>query len=215
MCLEHHDWFDSKTSQSKGPTVEEARHFREELYNELRRRDEAEVGPASTPTATVGRPTAPRATTPDASKFQPIEVIDERLDLLWFIRAPPSQWMHVQAPGTSLSPSEVMRILDGPYHADAACRERLEEYGGGGGAYGGSGSPFLGERCPGCRADIYRSAQRGLERLDPSVWTVRAQALAELQRMNRLGTAIQGPRIVLERPLHWEKMLPPYGRSTR
>jgi hypothetical protein len=43
MCLEHHDWFDSKTSQSKGASIEEARMHRKELYDELRRRDEAEV----------------------------------------------------------------------------------------------------------------------------------------------------------------------------
>ena len=39
MCLEHHDWFDSRPSQSKGPTPEEARRYRQELYDELRKRD--------------------------------------------------------------------------------------------------------------------------------------------------------------------------------
>jgi hypothetical protein len=42
LCLEHHDWFDTRTSQSKGPTIEEAKHYREKLYNELKRRDEAD-----------------------------------------------------------------------------------------------------------------------------------------------------------------------------
>jgi len=33
LCFEHHDEFDSKTSQSKGLTVEEVRKYREELYS--------------------------------------------------------------------------------------------------------------------------------------------------------------------------------------
>lgn len=37
MCLEHHNWYDSKRSQSKAPTADEARHFRAELYDELGR----------------------------------------------------------------------------------------------------------------------------------------------------------------------------------
>ena len=55
MCLQHHDWFDTKPSQSKGVPPPEAKHYREELYNELRRRDEAEAGGAAAPALVVAR----------------------------------------------------------------------------------------------------------------------------------------------------------------
>jgi ribosomal protein L36 len=35
LCLEHHDEFDSKTSQSKGYTSDEIRNWRDRLYHEL------------------------------------------------------------------------------------------------------------------------------------------------------------------------------------
>ncbi|MGB3345457.1 MAG: hypothetical protein WBA61_16220 [Aequorivita sp.] len=35
LCLEHHDQFDSKTSQSKNLTTNEVREFRKELHNEI------------------------------------------------------------------------------------------------------------------------------------------------------------------------------------
>jgi hypothetical protein len=35
MCLEHHDWYDSTTSQSKGPQPAEAKHYRNELYSAM------------------------------------------------------------------------------------------------------------------------------------------------------------------------------------
>jgi hypothetical protein len=35
LCLEHHDEFDSRTSQSKGFTPEELRRHRDRLYHEL------------------------------------------------------------------------------------------------------------------------------------------------------------------------------------
>lgn len=35
MCLEHHDWYDSVTSQSKGPRPGEARYYRDELYSAM------------------------------------------------------------------------------------------------------------------------------------------------------------------------------------
>ena len=35
LCLEHHDEYDSKTSQSKGLTVQEVRGYREELYSAM------------------------------------------------------------------------------------------------------------------------------------------------------------------------------------
>jgi hypothetical protein len=210
MCLEHHDWFDSKTSQSKGATVEEAKHYRHELFREWERRDEEDARAAlPRPSARPVEPTESRTSGPQSSAaFEPIEVIDKRLNLRWIIRVSPKQWLATQDPIRSLVPRAVMEFLDGPYHAMDGCNERLEEFGGGGGGYGGE-SPIFRERCPGCRAQIYKPAQRSLESRYADAWTVRAQALAELQRMSRNGTVIQGSRIVLERPLYWEKMLPP------
>jgi hypothetical protein len=97
MCLEHHDWFDSKTSQSKGPTVEEARHYRDRLYNEFRRGDEAEVtAPAS------GIPAASAASI--ETSFQPIFADDEKLSMRWIIRAPPRRWVDLNLREVTTSP---------------------------------------------------------------------------------------------------------------
>lgn len=35
LCLDHHDEYDGKTSQSKGLKENEVRHYRDELYNEM------------------------------------------------------------------------------------------------------------------------------------------------------------------------------------
>src|SRR5438132_12485159 len=35
FCLDHHDQYDSRTSQSKGLTEGEAKHYRQELYEAL------------------------------------------------------------------------------------------------------------------------------------------------------------------------------------
>jgi hypothetical protein len=43
MCLPHHNWYDTKPSQSKTPTTEEAKHYRGMLYDEMKRRDEAHM----------------------------------------------------------------------------------------------------------------------------------------------------------------------------
>ena len=49
VCLVHHDWLDSRCSQSKGATAAEAKYYRRQLYAEIRRRDdvgcETSVGP--------------------------------------------------------------------------------------------------------------------------------------------------------------------------
>ena len=129
MCLEHHDWFDSKTSQSKGPTVGEARHYRDELYEEFRRRDEAEAGEAVP--ATQG-------------KFQPIFVDDEVLNIRWTIRAPPEQWLDVDL--RVVDPYSLQDLLDGPIHADPSCSERLAESG---------RPPVLLPQCPRCAAQLF------------------------------------------------------------
>jgi len=35
FCLEHHDWYDSKTSQSKGLTIGEVKNYRKQLYGDI------------------------------------------------------------------------------------------------------------------------------------------------------------------------------------
>lgn len=47
LCLDHHDQYDSRTSQSKGLTIQEIRHYRADLYqfNETARRN---LEPAAT-----------------------------------------------------------------------------------------------------------------------------------------------------------------------
>lgn len=37
LCLEHHDAYDSKSSQSKGLTIQEVKHARQELYSSIKR----------------------------------------------------------------------------------------------------------------------------------------------------------------------------------
>ena len=39
MCFRHHDRYDSQTSQGKGPTVAEAKRYRDELYEVVKERE--------------------------------------------------------------------------------------------------------------------------------------------------------------------------------
>jgi hypothetical protein len=141
----------------------------------------------------------PKGTRPP---FQPIEVNDERLHLRWFIRQPPELWLHYQDVQHTLSPPAVQQILDGPFHA--VCLERVMEQRSG---YGeGHSSPILLETCPGCGAHLFTTPHRNLEATFAYSWTVRAQAVQELQRMHRKRIPIEGPRLVLENPLYWGDM---------
>lgn len=106
MCLEHHDWFDTRPSQSKGPTPEEARRYRNELYHELRKRDE-QSGPELP--ADVALPVS------GATGFEPVRVDDDRLTMLWKLRREPSEWLERDVEG--MTPLQLMEILDGPFHA--------------------------------------------------------------------------------------------------
>src|ERR1700722_15297894 len=61
LCLEHHDQFDSRTSQSKGLTVDEVRRFRQELVatieHEYRPPTPALTSEEVTPALAFQRPT--------------------------------------------------------------------------------------------------------------------------------------------------------------
>jgi hypothetical protein len=138
--------------------------------------------------------------------FAPIQVDDERLHLQWQILKPPTQWEPQLDPQRDLSPQHVKSIIDGPFHAVPGCGERLREFGGSG-WYGSD--PSLDSRCPGCHAELFSVRQQPLESRLIDAWATRAQALAELQRMQRSGVPIVGPRLVLQRPQYWNKMRPP------
>ncbi len=202
MCLEHHDWYDTKTSQSKGPAVEEARHYRAALYDELRRGDEADARLTTVPQLVAG---------PNTIEFQKIDVFDDRLQLQWIIRRPPERWLGKYDVAKDLRPLSVSQILDGPFHAVPNCHERLAELP----VWHSSSnpSPPLAENCPGCGEQIFTAAYVSLEKVRVLVWPVRAQALAEIDRMHRLGREIKGPRLVLENPQYWKAMLPPPHRG--
>lgn len=150
--------------------------------------------------------TAKRAAVSQVTRpaFEPIQVDDERLKIRWTIRQRPDLWLGYQGIQQRLAHSAVQDILDGPFHA--VCLERLDEYRSGYG--GGHSSPILRENCPSCGAKIFTSPRRNLEQTFAHSWTVRAQAVEELQRMRRSGTLIEGPRLVLERPLYWGDMHP-------
>ena len=194
MCLEHHDWFDSRPSQSKGPTPEEARRYRQELYDELRMRDERD-GPKLT--GDVAPAISARAS-------EPLPVYDDRLTLLWRVRRTPAEW--VERDVERMTPLELMEIFDDPFHAAPDCHERMAELRTGAGVVG----PQLLELCPGCKSLAFRRAYANMEKVYVDGWRVRAQAITELQRLHRLGRKIEGPRIVLERPQYWNFMFPPH-----
>jgi hypothetical protein len=138
---------------------------------------------------------------PPAFKYKVVD--DERLNLRWQLRRPSSEWLEHDL--NRVGSPFVQQVLDGPFHAVEGCQDRLQERG------GGSGTPYLEPRCPGCRKLIFRVRElAGESQAWAYAWEVRAQALGELQRMHRNdNTALQKQRIVLERPQYWQRMIPP------
>jgi hypothetical protein len=141
--------------------------------------------------------------------FQPYDADDERLNLRWVIQSPPEQWADANFDGAT--PSVVQSIVDGPFHAQLGCLERLaerreEDY---------NKPPILATRCPGCGAEVFNNPILGDVEEDPFPRTheVRAQALAELQRLKRSGMSIAPPRVLLKNPRYWRKMRPPRSRA--
>jgi hypothetical protein len=141
-------------------------------------------------------------TPPDAQAFKYKVVDDERLNLRWQLRRPSSEWLEQDL--NRVGSPFVQQVLDGPFHAVEGCQDRLQERG------VSSGAPYLEPRCPGCRKLIFRVRELPGESVAFAyTWEVRAQALGELQRMHRNNnTALQKPRIVLERPQYWQRMIP-------
>jgi hypothetical protein len=149
-------------------------------------------------TVPVASPPAPVS----PPSFDPILVEDQQFKLRWRILKPPQDWMDSPALIDGYSPRIVQRILDGPFHGVEGCGERLAE------DQETYNSPDHFKRvCPGCDVVLFReSRNRDGSPQHLLVWDTRGQVLAELQRMQRNGATIAGPRVVLERPLYWKTM---------
>lgn len=81
----------------------------------------------------------------------------------------------------------------------------------------GAASPQFDEQCRQCGKRVFKGV-RLHEGPGVSVWSVRAYALEELQRMNRNGTRLRDhgwtAPVVLKSPRYWELMLPPPSGQT-
>jgi hypothetical protein len=153
--------------------------------------------------------TAPRL--PVRTAFQKIAVEDKRLKLRWFIRRPPHEWLHLRDVATRVSPQALQEILDGPFHSAAGCNAPLREISPPSAGYGRS-SPTFEDHCPSCGQRVFWAASRPgfVHEKWVDVWPVRAQALEELQRMERNDSSVfERDPIALEKPDYWKLMLPP------
>jgi hypothetical protein len=124
--------------------------------------------------------------------FLPLTIEDKKLDLEWHLKIKPSEWIGDHRLPQH-SPSYHETILAGPYHGVEGCRAQLAT------SYRHGDAPILEGKCPGCDLPIFRSPEY------VSLWKVREQALAELQRMSRNGRLIEG-KVILEKPEYWKKM---------
>lgn len=142
--------------------------------------------------------------------FWNITVEDRRLQLRWIIRRPPKEWLHWRNVRSTVSPGAVHEVLDGPFHAAPGCNAPLEE------TYDGvlrTDSPTLSERCPVCGQQVFRPrrSETGFGNAVVYVWAMRAQALEELQRMERNGSPFDADvNLTLESPAYWKSMRPPH-----
>jgi hypothetical protein len=144
--------------------------------------------------------------------FRDIEVLDNKLNLRWFIRRRPSLWLHWRNIRRTTSPSAVHEVLDGPFHAAPGCNAPLKEIEQTGlMAEVSPQSPYFDDQCSHCGRQIFRTG--GPLELKVAVWQARAQALEELQRMQLNGTKLPEAQwrepVVLENPQYWKLMLPP------
>jgi hypothetical protein len=133
--------------------------------------------------------------------FTPIRVDDPRLNLFWMIKKPPREWVENPALDNAAE-SYLVRVLDGPFHGDPRCGERLSVQHR---AY--SLPDRLYERCQGCGTQLFTDHPAD----DQEAYRVRLLALRELCRLHRVGVPIEGPSVVLQQPLYWNILLPPPG----
>jgi hypothetical protein len=158
----------------------------------------------STPTLALREPV------PGPPKFQDIEVLDHRLNLRWWIRRPPNEWLNWRNVVQTQSDVVTRQVLDGPFHAVDGCNAALGEIQTPASISGGL-SPQFDEKCRNCGRHVFEGARRHQD-LGVTVWPVRAAAIEELQRMQRNGTKVPTNQwrdpIVLENPGYWKEMLP-------
>jgi hypothetical protein len=155
------------------------------------------------------RATQDRSTTASSPRFHDIEVEDKRLNLRWFIRRPPREWVLWRNIDRTVSPGTVQQVLDGPFHAVPGCNAPLREKRQTGLINETSEtSPLLDDKCSHCGQRVFQAATG----VSVSVWPVRTFALEELQRMYRNGTKLPEaqwrPSVILESPGYWNLMLP-------
>ena len=131
--------------------------------------------------------------------FKPIRVDDPRLNLFWMIKAPPREWVENPVLDTAAE-SYLVTVLDGPFHGDLRCGERLSVQHR---AY--SLPDRLYEICQGCGTELFTDHPGA----DQEAYRVRSLALRELCRLHRVGVPIVGPSVVLQQPLYWNILLPP------
>jgi hypothetical protein len=140
--------------------------------------------------------------------FQHVEILDNRLNLRWVLRRPPSAWIDWQNIGQQ-GPLAVRDVLSGPRHAKEGCNTPLKEGFVGSGLIELSGGPYFDGKCRHCNEQIFEGAAK--------VDSVCAQALEEVQRMYWNGTKIYESQwnraIVLENPEYWTVMRPPAKRN--
>jgi len=129
--------------------------------------------------------------------FIPIPVRDEKLDIAWTIIDDPKTWIQSVTLDTA-SESYLVTLLDGPFHAAEGCHERLSAN-----AAPTRNGPALAEECPGCGELVFVTVEF------PGLWKVRSYAVAELQRLARIGVKIEWPVVTLRNPLYWRVLSPP------
>jgi hypothetical protein len=132
--------------------------------------------------------------------FREIKVEDRALGLHWILRRPPNDWRDLRNIAITVTPSYLRQILDGPFHSAPGCNAQLEEH---------WHTESFSEQCPTCNQQIFRAraSESGFGSA-VNARHVRAQALEELQRMERNGTVFDGTTIVLDNPGYWKTMRP-------
>jgi len=143
----------------------------------------------------------------DSPPFQKIIVIDGRLKLRWFIIRPPKEWLPWRDIQNKLSPEAVQQVLDGPFHAVPGCNAPLAER-----WVSTSDERYLifVDTCPSCGKRVFRPLIANAGTTLAIVFFVRAQALEELQRIERNGRVLDATvPVLLENPAYWKAMLPP------
>lgn len=147
------------------------------------------------------------APAPVPRPFTQIPVVDPRLRLRWNLLRPVDRWADIQNVLTE-PPVVIQDKIDGPFHNVDGCMERLTEV-----RTGYGHRTTFHDHCPRCGVLLFRlRSDRDGIRVFPDANLVRAQALAELQRLNRNHVPIaDGQQVELQTPQYWTTMIPVVG----